>query len=85
MKETDVFEEHLHESKIDLVEDEKPIKEENEEVSIYERNELKLDAKKLLEVNTSNSRQELPYQVNVFVGGVKSLGTQYRANAYGCQ
>ena len=51
----------------------------------YERNEVELEPKKPLEVKMINRRQEQPYQVNIFVGGVKSLGSQYKATVFGCR
>lgn len=51
----------------------------------YEQNDFELDAKKPLEIKTTSRRQEQPYQLNIFVGGIKSIGSQYRASVFGCQ
>ena len=51
----------------------------------YEQSDLKLAAKEPLEVESTIRRTDQPYQVNIFVGGVKSIGNQYKAVVYGCQ
>ena len=51
----------------------------------YEQNDITVQAGKPLELKTSSRRNEQPYQVNLFVGGISSVGNEYRASVYGCR
>ena len=53
--------------------------------SFYDKSETTLSPKQPLIVNTKSSREEQPYQLNIFVGGVQSIGNKYKATVFGCQ
>ena len=51
----------------------------------YEQNDITLQAGKPLEISATSRRRDQPYQVNVFVGGISSVGNNYTASVVGCR
>jgi hypothetical protein len=51
---------------------------------IYNKTNIKLVAGQPLEIVAKSRQQQLPYQVNVLVGGLESIGNSYKVSARGC-
>jgi hypothetical protein len=51
---------------------------------IYDKTNIKLIAGQPLEIVAQSRQQQLPYQVNVMVGGLEAIGNTYQVSARGC-
>jgi hypothetical protein len=51
---------------------------------IYDKTNIKLVAGQPLEIVARSRQQQLPYQVNVLVGGLEAIGNSYQVSARGC-
>jgi hypothetical protein len=51
----------------------------------YKTNGVQLAPGKPLEITATSRRSEQPYQVNLYIGGMKAVGTRYTASVVGCK